>query len=122
MIGFETVRYETIGELRRGIADIAKKTGDVHELNKIATWIIRKRAMWFRSDGLNVVATINGDALLILLGWGDDLKGFKEPMKAVLIDAAKQNGLKKLQVCSPRKGWARVFGIKPSGDLYEENI
>lgn len=122
MIGFETVRYETIGELRNGLARIAQKTSDTHDLNRIATLIFHKRAMWFRSDGLNVVTTINDDALLILLGWGDAIATYKAPMKAVLIAHAKQNGLNKLQVCSPRKGWARVFGIKPKGELYEEDI
>jgi hypothetical protein len=122
VFGVETVRYETIGELRKALADIEKKTGDAHELNQIASAIFFRHAIWLRYGLGSVVVTANGDALLILLGWGRDVKTWRDGLKAILIAHAKHNGLKRLQVCSPRKGWARVFGIKPQGDLYEVEI
>jgi hypothetical protein len=122
MIGYETVRYDTIEELRRGLDLIEKRGGNRVDLNSIASRIANKHAVWLRSPGLNVVLEKYEDTLLIYLGWGDDVKTWLAPMKAAVIAHAKQNGATKLQVCSPRKGWARLFGIRPQGEVYEELI
>jgi hypothetical protein len=122
IIGVETGRYQTIGELRRGLDMVRKKTGDSHDLNEIATAIFFRRAIWFRCELGSVVATVNESALLVLLGWGREMWRWRGAMTKVLIAHAQHNGLSQLQMRSPRQGWVRVLDIQPQGDLYEVKI